>query len=239
MQLSATTPPAAAPPINSNQKPANATSTANALTATETANAAKAARKKRVAALDNTGKTSTVPLAEPETKSYFNQLIFIDTVVNFVLENLDIISRAMVARVGKDYLHAVQNFKSDKTQLDLSHINTKIDNKSLANILKQYPNLRNLNLSRCNQITDKELQAIAANCTQLSSLDLSWCQQITNEGLQAIAAKFTQLSSLDLNNCYKITDAGLQALAANCTQLSSLNLTGCSQITNEGLQAIA
>eukprot|EP01047_Picozoa_sp_COSAG01_P056793 COSAG01_NODE_6483_length_3639_cov_27.490113_4_plen_154_part_01 len=55
--------------VQSPPNPANATSTANALTATETAKAAEAVSQKRVAALSNPDQTSTVPLAKSEAET--------------------------------------------------------------------------------------------------------------------------------------------------------------------------
>eukprot|EP01047_Picozoa_sp_COSAG01_P056791 COSAG01_NODE_6483_length_3639_cov_27.490113_2_plen_136_part_00 len=135
--------------------------------------------------MSNSGQTSTVPLAKSEaetvdivgvlevlgvlgtagalgeataeTERCCEEGISINTLtpdtLTLVLKHLDIISLAKVERVNRQFRDISQQSKKDVRELDLSY---------------------------CNQFTDAGLKAIAAKCTQLRSLNLTGCDQITN-----------------------------------------------------------
>ena len=81
-------------------------------------------------------------------------------------------------------------------------------------------------------IENEDLPGIVASFSQLRKLDLSSCQKITDDGLHALHP-LTDLKSLNLYNCSQITDKGLEALKP-LTGLQHLNL-GYLRITHGGL----
>ena len=91
-----------------------------------------------------------------------------------------------------------------------------------------------INLSGCNQITDKGLQYLndpmflSDNLKGVHTINLSGCYHITDKGLQYLKGVHT----INLSGCYQITDQGLQYLKG----VHTINLKGCNQITDQGLQ---
>lgn len=75
--------------------------------------------------------------------------------------------------------------------------------------LNKYQNLNILNLSMCENITDKGM-AHLAKIPSLSVLDLSW-SNITDQGL-ACLARLPNLRALNLTGCIHITDKGIESL---------------------------
>ena len=75
--------------------------------------------------------------------------------------------------------------------------------------LKCGVNLRHLNLSRCQQITNESLLHISKYCPNLASLDLSCCYKINNDGLQVVGSKESvcksSLKVIDLSKCFLIS----------------------------------
>ena len=65
-------------------------------------------------------------------------------------------------------------------------------------VLNNFPKLNNLNISRCNSVTDTVL--LALNCPKLTYLNLSRCESITDEGLLALN-NHPELSSLNISRC--------------------------------------
>lgn len=102
--------------------------------------------------------------------------------------------------------------------------------------LRNHPQLRNLNLTRCHQITDTGFTHLAT-LTQLQDLRLGWCERFTDAGL-GLLATLTQLRNLHLRMCDQITGEGFAHLR-NLPQLQGLDLYGCDQITSEGFTHLA
>ena len=111
---------------------------------------------------------------------------------------------------------------------------TRCDNITDANLqaLSSLVALETLSLGGCSRIID--LQALAP-LVVLKTLNLAGCFSII--GLQALAP-LVALETLNLDFCDKITDGDLKALAP-LVALKTLNLCYCDKITNVGLQAVA
>ncbi len=102
--------------------------------------------------------------------------------------------------------------------------------------LAALPELDSLDLSRT-QITDEGLQAISN--LKLRMLDLSYCENITDKGLQTVKqGKLSQyLKQLKLSNCKKVGDEGVRALRY-CPNLTLLDLSGLPKLTDDGVDAL-
>jgi hypothetical protein len=145
---------------------------------------------------------------------------------------------------------------SNLSRLNLS--GTKILDKAFKYIMT-LPQLKELNLTWCVQITSKGLQALSGHSTLLR-LNLS-NTNVTDEVFEYIKT-FSQLQELRLDGCKQITSKGLQALSGHSTllrlnlshtnvtdevfeyikrlsQLQELHLDECEYITSKGLRALA
>lgn len=101
--------------------------------------------------------------------------------------------------------------------------------------LKMLTNLKYLDLSTCNRLTDVGLEHIK-DLIKLKILILTRCKRITDDGLIHLK-KLIQLKILNVAGCGKITDDGLINLNG-LTQLKSLNVISCKRITGRGFQYI-
>ena len=146
---------------------------------------------------------------------------------NISLEELGLKGNAKVLAFLNS-LHPVNRHRI--RQLNLS--GTGVDDEFLARLSSLTPNLQDLNLACCYDITNDGLKHLAP-FTELRSLSLAWCS-ISNDGLPHLTS-FKKLKNLSLAHCL-ITGAGLQNLAY-LTQLRILNLVWCN-IADEDLQHI-
>jgi hypothetical protein len=99
--------------------------------------------------------------------------------------------------------------------------------------LARLTQLRELNLDRCDEITDQGVKALAG-LLQLQRLVLRRCDRVTDGGLAALR-RLGQLKTLDLNSLDRVTGAGLRALkgSAAAEALTALDLSD-SGLDDEG-----
>ena len=117
--------------------------------------------------------------------------------------------------------------------MDLS--NTNITGESLVEYSGTLACLENLNLNKCNKITDEGLEQIFKICSKtLRSLGLHYTH-ITGEGLVEYSGTLACLEELYLSECEQITDEGLLQIFKVCgTTLRSLYLDS-TYVTGESL----
>ena len=83
------------------------------------------------------------------------------------------------------------------------------DKEILSGLTSKLPNLRELSLSMCKQITDHAIIHISEHLTSLIKLDVSGCPNITDQSLIALIRGLRKLKSLNLRSCRNITHKGL------------------------------
>ena len=74
------------------------------------------------------------------------------------------------------------------------------------------------------RVTDDILITIAENCAELKSINLSTCDNITNAGVMGIAENCAGLTTISLTGCDNITDATLISHAENSEYLDHIKL---------------
>ncbi|KAE9136878.1 hypothetical protein PF010_g1509 [Phytophthora fragariae] len=94
---------------------------------------------------------------------------------------------------------------------------------------------------RGTRISDVTLKWLSRYSPQLRELDVSDCAEVTDMGLLALsgAVMATTLRSLWLRNVADITETGVSWLAEKCTKLMLLDLTGCPKIRSFSVKALA
>lgn len=85
------------------------------------------------------------------------------------------------------------------TELSLSNCK-KIGEVGFLEMAKSLPRLIRLNLSRCS-VSDTALVEIAARCRNLTALNISGCDQLTEKGILALIKQTTSLQELDISRC--------------------------------------
>ena len=92
-------------------------------------------------------------------------------------------------------------------------------------------NLRSLDLSGGERITDAGLSAVAGACgPSLSCLSLEGAYRITDAGLRSVARSCPYLRELALSGCLAVSGTGFAILGQHARRLTALKLSGCRQI---------
>ena len=163
---------------------------------------------------------------------------------------------------NKGLLQILQLCGSTLRSLDISI--TNITGENLSEYKGTLPCLENLNISCCNQLTNKGLLQILQLCgSTLRSLDIS-DTAITGENLSELKGTLSCLDNLGMSSCNKVTNKGLLQIIQLCGStlrslvigvtnitgeylpkykgtlpyLENLNMTFCEQLTNKGLLQI-
>ena len=96
--------------------------------------------------------------------------------------------------------------------------------------------LEEIDFGFCYKLTDNAVKIIAFNTrTRLKSLNISWCQNITDKGVMYLGQFCTSLVKLDVSWCNKLTNIGIQALVNNCQKLRIIDLRYCFLISCDEL----
>jgi len=112
-------------------------------------------------------------------------------------------------------------------KLSLAH--SEVTDLGVRFFATRAPDLVDINLHGCPQITDSSLSVIAQFCKKVRVLNLSGCDKITNYAIQIIAQESkSHLEELSLNDCRQITGGVLDYLAAYCPNLKRLSLRDTS-----------
>ncbi|QIW94887.1 hypothetical protein AMS68_000405 [Peltaster fructicola] len=99
--------------------------------------------------------------------------------------------------------------------------------------------LRILDLSDCNEITDKGVEKIIQICPRLRNLILAKCRQLTDRAVFAITRLGKNLHYIHLGHCGHITDASVKALANACNRIRYIDLACCSNLTDDSITRLA
>lgn len=107
----------------------------------------------------------------------------------------------------------------------------KISDVSLIYNFK-LPELREINLSRCQQISLEGIQALVDNCPGLETVNLAECHNISDKCIELLS-KLPRLKVLDISRCYQLTDFALDNIAMNCKRIRQINVVGCRNMSDE------
>jgi len=138
------------------------------------------------------------------------------------LENLEI---RLCRLINKGLLQILQLCGSTLRFLDIS--GTNVTGEYLSEYKGTLPCLENLDMGRCNQLTNKGLLQILQLCgSTLRSLDISGTN-ITGENLSEYKGTLPCLEYLNMYASYNLTEKGLLKILQLCgSKLRSLNTTG-------------
>ena len=112
-----------------------------------------------------------------------------------------------------------------------------ISDTGLQKIAKVFPNLEDVDLSRCPTITDVEVASLVLLWPGLHTLDLSRTQ-VTDTGLASLGEGCRALKKISLYRL-EISDSGLLKIAQGCPWLEDVDLERCSSITDVGATSLA
>ncbi|XP_070497275.1 uncharacterized protein [Chironomus tepperi] len=93
--------------------------------------------------------------------------------------------------------------------------------------------LREIDLSKCQQISLQGIKELVINCPALEIVNLSECHNINDKCIELISRKLTRLISLDISRCHQLTDFSLDYIAVNCQRIRNLSVHGCKNMSDE------
>jgi hypothetical protein len=96
--------------------------------------------------------------------------------------------------------------------------------------------VRALNLSFCENVTDKSLLEIFDNFREIQKLLLNHCINISDHAFQV--SKPLYIKHLELFGCTKLTNTCLDLLAFNCKQLQTFRVSDAKKINGDGLASL-
>jgi hypothetical protein len=99
------------------------------------------------------------------------------------------------------------------------------------------PNLEELNLSNCTQVTDKSMTLIARHCRKLTKLNLNRCDMISSITVQELAIGCSQLVLLNLSRPLMsprmiISDESLLNVVSANPKLMELRIRNCELVSD-------
>lgn len=111
---------------------------------------------------------------------------------------------------------------------------------SLVMLAKLCPNLRHVDLSGLQRVTDAGFVPLLENCDGgLVKINISGCTNLTDKAVSAIAEMHGwTLEVLNLEGCLKVGNTSLVAIAENCPLLNDLDVSLCA-VTDFGIAALA
>ncbi|KAI9679878.1 MAG: SCF ubiquitin ligase complex subunit [Caeruleum heppii] len=121
--------------------------------------------------------------------------------------------------------------------LDLTACENLTD-KAVEKIIHAAPRLRNLVLAKCKRITDRAVIAITKLGKNLHYVHLGHCAQITDQAVNELIRVCNRIRYIDLACCHRLTDVSIQQLAT-LPKLRRIGLVKCQSITDRSILALA
>ncbi|KAI9843324.1 MAG: SCF ubiquitin ligase complex subunit [Sclerophora amabilis] len=121
--------------------------------------------------------------------------------------------------------------------LDLTACESLTD-AAVAKIIYSAPRLRNLVLAKCRKISDDAVLAITKLGKNLHYVHLGHCASITDRAVIELIKSCNRIRYIDLACCHRLTDASIQQLAA-LPKLRRIGLVKCQEITDRSIMALA
>lgn len=104
-------------------------------------------------------------------------------------------------------------------------------------LLDRCPLLEQISLDWSRNLSDRSLVSLQRICPNLTEISLCRCEQITEDGFKALFKGFPMLRSIYLNGNV-LSDNLLEELSKSCRFLRHLSINSCQGVTDLGIQAV-
>ncbi|KAK1835332.1 SCF E3 ubiquitin ligase complex F-box protein grrA [Podospora conica] len=121
--------------------------------------------------------------------------------------------------------------------LDLTSCQELTD-RAVEKIIDVAPRLRNLVLAKCRRITDAAVYSISRLGKNLHYVHLGHCGHITDDAVKRLVQACNRIRYIDLGCCVHLTDDSVMKLAT-LPKLKRIGLVKCANITDESVYALA
>jgi hypothetical protein len=139
--------------------------------------------------------------------------------------------RGQIASFLPDGTLRVNHALDDEFRPDMQKLRIR-NSQDLDTVIKQFPNVKKLDLSEFNDLSDADCEQIS-KLTNLQRLDISGCNAVSDAGFEHFKA-LTKLQVLHIDWFLRVSDAGLEHLKP-LTNLQVLSIRSCPRVTGAGL----
>ncbi|XP_049533378.1 uncharacterized protein LOC125949925 [Anopheles darlingi] len=197
----------------------------------------------------------TFPLISPAIFCSFPNLhrLYLEDVDDETLMRDIVVVRTLMEKMGNVRVLDLENFVFREREIlndgvqrfeemeNLECLKYSCRDMSDASLLTfTLPNLRELCLTHCPNVTFKGVSFLVRNCPLLERLHLeSNKQELKDDSIGLITRNLARLRGLVLVNLRALTNASIDAIVENCFYLQDLTVTHCVGITLEKGEAIA
>ncbi|XP_050090555.1 dynein regulatory complex subunit 6-like [Anopheles aquasalis] len=115
--------------------------------------------------------------------------------------------------------------------LNLTRCNQLTDVSLLCDF--RLPELQQLSLAQCSQISVDGIRALVRSCPSIEQLDLSECHSLNDRAVELITEHLPRLRTLSLRRCHQLTDFSLDYIACHARQLRMLDVRGCKHMCED------
>ncbi len=115
-----------------------------------------------------------------------------------------------------------------------------IDDAVVVTLARNCAALTDVDVSRCEKLTDTSIMALANGCVHVRRLNLLLCKKITDASVTYLTTQCSELTDLDVRFCRKLTVATLTAISRNCSGLLvfCFGYFGCASVTDESVSTL-
>lgn len=171
-----------------------------------------------------------------------NCKLITDAAVTTLLDNGPLLRELRLAQCAKitddAFLNLPERKRLDSLRiLDLTACEELTD-RAVERIINAAPRLRNLVLAKCKKITDRAVMAITRLGKNLHYVHLGHCAQITDGAVIELVKTCNRIRYIDLACCHRLTDDSIQQLAT-LPKLRRIGLVKCQAITDRSILALA
>lgn len=114
----------------------------------------------------------------------------------------------------------------------------QISDAAITGLVAVAPRLRNVTLSKCTRLTDVTIDALGRLGKALHLAHLGRLDQITDDALIQMAHKCSRLRYLDVAYCSRLTNRAVSEIAACLPKLKRIGLVKMPNLTSEGVYAL-
>lgn len=124
------------------------------------------------------------------------------------------------------------------SRLNFSRSDEELNDADLLAIVNAFPNLRELNLSYCDKLTDTGVEHLQ-KLKELRYLELFQCTKINGKSFKGLSEGCLHLEGIGLNGCESLTDETFLELKPLLNKIKRLNLGFTPNLTIKSMDAIA
>ena len=146
-----------------------------------------------------------------------------DEAVFHIAANLNRLSALNISRcsnLSDVSLQRLGSFSPNIEVLKMSSMSMNITSDGLCRLFRKLPKLKNLTLSMCSdQVDDQVVATVAVNCPELKVLDIGRCNLLTFQALVSLGQHRPTIEELNVFECFHFSEEDLDQIKQVCPNL--------------------